>query len=111
MSAPSYTIEYWGEQIHAIEFTPRLSTSDGHFNGILGKALIERFEIPHWTLTPTGAMRYTVSNDPQDIIEASKVNFLVEEAQDQIEWLMDQAINLNNFLVAIKESREKAGTV
>ena len=60
---------------------------------------------------PTGAMRYTVGNELQDVIEASKVSFLVEEAQDQIEYLMDQAINLDKFLQAIKEAREKAGTV
>ena len=111
MSAPNFTIEYWGDQISAIEFIPHLSTHDGHFNGVLGKALMESFGIPDWTLTPSGHMHYAAGKGEIDPLAQDHCLPLVLLAQDRIESLMDEALRLDKYLQAIKLCREKAGTV
>jgi hypothetical protein len=111
MSTPNYTIEYCGDRICAIEFTPHFCSSDGHTNGILAKALIDVFCIPGWSLTTTGAMRHILSNHDTNHLTVEDARLLVELAQASIESLMNEALKLNKFLTAIKESQEEAGGV
>lgn len=106
-----FTIKYTGQGATIVSFVPKFCTSDGAWNGPLGKALMQNphlrseYELSYWHLAGEELQTTTKRSEPLDPDEADD---MVGTAQDNIYKLMDFAASVRAVVEAGFLSREMA---
>lgn len=91
MSGMIYYVGYYEDKIVEFSFYPRWCTAKGETNEKLGIALFSVFRVmPQWRLSDDGRLIRALTTDEYISIPQS-VKQLVEEAQQRISMMLDEA--------------------